>query len=143
DLPGISLTERFVQILQQPLFLFRRKGLFIHLRGEPQRKSLFLITGQLQHRVLNFGQTAHAFKVVVCACSGNIYRAALAAATKALASRVISAQSAFCKAALGTNEEPAPAATQPALKNGPMVFRSTPPVGTICRCGRGARRALM
>ena len=40
------------------------------------------------------------------------------------------------------SDEPAPTATHPALKNSPMVFKSTPPVGTIRKCGRGARRAL-
>src|SRR6266545_1476710 len=63
--------------------------------------------------------------------------------TNARASRVSSGQLLVWRISAVRSELPTPRAAQPAWRKSAAVFRSTPPVGTIFRCGNGARRDLM
>ena len=57
-----------------------------------------------------------------------------------LARAVIAFMSPRFSASLGISVEPAPTATDPARMKSPTVSTDTPPVGTICSIGSGARR---
>jgi hypothetical protein len=69
--------------------------------------------------------------------------AALAAFTNSPARLVSSAQLPSCNSLADTNEDPTPTAAQPAFRKSATLPASTPPVGTMRRCGKGARIALM
>jgi len=62
--------------------------------------------------------------------------------TNRRARSVNAGQSARSNRSFFTSDDPTPSAATPALRNSSIVSRSTPPVGTILRCGSGARRFL-